>query len=157
HHAIALLLILKLSSQSKSSQSWKSGRLERFGPLDAQPKDCPWDGYRRDMRKRDVLRAWGRILSGYYPMLSIEITRECPLRCPGCYAYEPQHLGDLGPLRTVSDYKGQALIDGVLSLVRRHRPIHVSIVGGEPLVRFRELNSILPVLSGMGIEVQLVT
>jgi len=109
------------------------------------------------MRKRDVLRAWGRILSGYYPMLSIEITRECPLRCPGCYAYEPQHLGDLGPLRTVSDYKGQALIDGVLSLVRRHRPIHVSIVGGEPLVRFRELNSILPVLSGMGIEVQLVT
>ena len=43
-------------------------------------------------------------------MLSIEITRECPLRCPGCYAYEPGHLGDAGPLRELRDYKGEALI-----------------------------------------------
>ncbi|MBL8193432.1 MAG: radical SAM protein, partial [Blastocatellia bacterium] len=47
------------------------------------------------MRSTDVLRAWKRILGGHYPSLSIEITRECPLRCPGCYAYEPQHLGSL--------------------------------------------------------------
>ncbi len=39
------------------------------------------------------LAGWGRILAGMPPMLSIEITRECPLRCPGCYAYEDQHLG----------------------------------------------------------------
>ena len=26
-------------------------------------------------------------------MLSIEITRECPLTCPGCYAYGDTHLG----------------------------------------------------------------
>jgi organic radical activating enzyme len=104
-----------------------------------------------------VLKAWGRILTGYYPMLSIELTRECPLRCPGCYAYQPEHLGTIGPLRTIRDYKGQELIEGVLALVRRHRPIHVSIVGGEPLVRFRELNTILPILSKMNIEVQLVT
>ncbi len=90
-------------------------------------------------------------------MLSVEITRECPLRCPGCYAYQPEHLGELGPLRTLADYKGQQLIDGVLALVRRHRPIHLSIVGGEPLVRFRELDVMLPRLDRMGVEVQLVT
>ncbi len=109
------------------------------------------------MKKSDVIKAWGRILSGHYPSLSIEITRECPLRCPGCYAYEPEHLGQLGPLRVLSDYKGQDLIDGVLALARKHRPLHMSIVGGEPLVRFRELDVLLPQLSAMGIAVQLVT
>jgi sulfatase maturation enzyme AslB (radical SAM superfamily) len=109
------------------------------------------------MKKTDVIKAWGRILTGYYPMLSIEITKECPLRCPGCYAYEAEHLHQLGPLRSLSDYKGDRLVEGVLALARRYRPIHISIVGGEPLVRFRELNHILPELSRMGIEVQLVT
>lgn len=109
------------------------------------------------MKKNDVFRAWGRILTGRYPSLSIEITRECPLRCPGCYAYEPEHLHQLGPLRSLADYKEQQLVDGVLSLVRRHRPLHLSIVGGEPLVRFRELDLLLPRLSQMGVVVQLVT
>jgi sulfatase maturation enzyme AslB (radical SAM superfamily) len=109
------------------------------------------------MKTADVFRGWGRILSGRHPMLSIEITRECPLRCPGCYAYQPEHLGDVGPLRSLADYKGQQLIDGVLGLVRRHRPLHISIVGGEPLVRFRELDELLPRLDKMGIEIQLVT
>lgn len=109
------------------------------------------------MKKTDVIHAWGRILSGQYPSLSIEITRECPLRCPGCYAYEPEHLHQLGPLRTLSDYKGDQLVDGVLALARRYRPLHISIVGGEPLVRFRELDVLLPKLSEMGIAVQLVT
>lgn len=109
------------------------------------------------MKKRDIIRGWGRILSGHHPMLSVEITRECPLRCPGCYAYQPEHLGERGPLRTLADYKGQQLIDGVLALVRRHRPLHLSIVGGEPLVRFRELDVLLPQLDKMGVEVQLVT
>ena len=109
------------------------------------------------MKKRDIFRGWGRILSGHHPMLSVEITRECPLRCPGCYAYQPEHLGELGPLRTLADYKGQQLIDGVLALVRRRRPLHLSIVGGEPLVRFRELDVLLPQLDKMGVEVQLVT
>ena len=40
-----------------------------------------------------IFSAWGRILTGYQPALSIEITRECPLRCPGCYAYGDDHLG----------------------------------------------------------------
>src|SRR5947199_6317040 len=104
-----------------------------------------------------IFAAWGRILSGYTPALSIEITRECPLRCPGCYAYGDDHLGGEMTLRQVSDYKGQALVDGVLDLVDRHRPLHVSLVGGEPLVRYRELDALLPILSQRGIFVQLVT
>jgi len=110
------------------------------------------------MKKSDVFKAWGRILSGHKPSLSIEITRECPLRCPGCYAYEPEHLQQLGQnLRTVSDYKGDELVEKVLEIVKKNRPLHLSIVGGEPLVRFRELNTLLPKLSEMGITVQLVT
>lgn len=109
------------------------------------------------MKLRDIGPAWGRILRGQRPLLSLEITRECPLRCPGCYAYEPDHLGSSGPLRQLSDFKGEALVAGVLALVRRFKPIHLSIVGGEPLVRHHELGILLPKLSGMNIEVQLVT
>jgi organic radical activating enzyme len=104
-----------------------------------------------------IFAAWGRILSGDMPAMSIEITRECPLRCPGCYAYGDEHLGGGVTLREVRDYKGQALIDGVLALVEKHRPLHVSIVGGEPLVRYRELDALLPLLSKRGIHTQLVT
>jgi MoaA/NifB/PqqE/SkfB family radical SAM enzyme len=104
-----------------------------------------------------IVQSWGRILAGYTPSLSIEITRECPLRCPGCYAYGSEHLGGGLTLREVSDFKGQALIDGVIDLVRKHRPVHVSLVGGEPLVRFRELDVLLPRLSEMGLHAQVVT
>ena len=104
-----------------------------------------------------AVRAWGRLLAGYTPALSIEITRECPLRCPGCYAYGGEHLGGGVTLRELRDFRGQQLVDGVLSLVESHRPVHVSIVGGEPLVRYRELSSILPQLSARGVHVQLVT
>lgn len=110
------------------------------------------------MNRSDVIKAWGRILTGRKPTLSIEITRECPLRCPGCYAYEPEHLQEIGQnLRTVSDYKGDELIAKILEIVREQKPLHLSIVGGEPLVRFRELDVLLPQLSEMGITVQLVT
>jgi sulfatase maturation enzyme AslB (radical SAM superfamily) len=85
------------------------------------------------------------------------VTRECPLRCPGCYAYGDDHLGGDLTLRQVRDFKGQELIDGVLELVDRQRPLHLSIVGGEPLVRFRELDRLLPLLIERGIHVQLVT
>ena len=104
-----------------------------------------------------IISAWGRILTGYTPAMSIEITRECPLQCPGCYAYGDEHLGGAQTLREVRDLKGQALIDGVLELIGRLRPLHVSIVGGEPLVRYRELNTLLPLLADRGIHVQLVT
>jgi len=104
-----------------------------------------------------IITAWGKILRGYRPSLSIEITRECPLRCPGCYAYGDEHLGGEVTLRQVTDYKGQELIDRVLGIVQDENPIHVSIVGGEPLVRFRELNEILPALAARGVYSQVVT
>jgi MoaA/NifB/PqqE/SkfB family radical SAM enzyme len=106
---------------------------------------------------RDVLQAWGRILAGYRPNLSIEITKECPLRCPGCYAYGDHHLGGDVTLRGLSDYRGDELVDRFMALVDRHRPLHVSIVGGEPLVRYRELGVILPRLAERGIHTQLIT
>ena len=110
------------------------------------------------MKKSDVVKAWGRILTGHYPSLSIEITRECPLRCPGCYAYEPDHLNGTGQtLRSVTDFKGEELIERVIDLVKKYKPLHLSIVGGEPLVRFRELDVLLPKLSKMGVAVQIVT
>jgi organic radical activating enzyme len=105
----------------------------------------------------DILGIWGRLLAGDAPALSIEITRECPLRCPGCYAYGDDHLGGGITLREVRDLKGRELVDSVLALVDRHRPLHLSIVGGEPLVRHRELDVLLPILSARGIHVQLVT
>jgi MoaA/NifB/PqqE/SkfB family radical SAM enzyme len=104
-----------------------------------------------------IFRAWGRILTGYQPNLSIEITRECPLTCPGCYAYGSDHLGGDITLRELQDFKGQELVDAMFALLAKYRPLHVSIVGGEPLVRFRELNQILPRMADMGIYTQLVT
>ena len=72
------------------------------------------------MKKSEVLNAWASILYGQKPSLSIEITRECPLRCPGCYAYEPEHLGVGGVnLRQLSDYKGDDLVRRLLAIVDR--------------------------------------
>jgi MoaA/NifB/PqqE/SkfB family radical SAM enzyme len=104
-----------------------------------------------------IIRAWGKILTGHRPNLSIEITRECPLTCPGCYAYGSDHLGGDITLRELQDFKGQKLVDAMFALLAEYRPLHVSIVGGEPLVRYRELNEILPRMAGMGIYTQLVT
>jgi organic radical activating enzyme len=110
------------------------------------------------MKKSEVLNAWASILYGQKPSLSIEITRECPLRCPGCYAYEPEHLGTAGVnLRQLSDYKGDDLVHRLLAIVDRERPIHLSLVGGDPLVRYRELELLLPQLEQRGVHVQLVT
>src|SRR5438876_1004315 len=106
---------------------------------------------------REVLRAWRRILCGNLPMLSIEITRECPLSCPGCYAYGESHLAGTVQLRDLADLRGDALVNGVLQLVEKHRPMHVSLVGGEPLIRHRELSAILPALSARNIFTLVVT
>ena len=91
------------------------------------------------------------------PLLSIEITRECPLACPGCYAYGDSHLGGETTLRELSDLRGDSLVAGVIELVRRHRPMHVSLVGGEPMIRHRELDCILPALGEMGVFTMVVT
>ncbi|MGA8492415.1 MAG: radical SAM protein [Terriglobales bacterium] len=105
----------------------------------------------------DLARAWWQVLNGNVPLLSIEITRECPLSCPGCYAYGENHLGNGLRLSELSDLRGDELVEGVMKLVRRHRPMHVSLVGGEPMIRHRELSRILPALSAMNIFTMVVT
>ena len=112
---------------------------------------------RLTLRTYDVIRAWGKILKGDHPSLSIEITKECPLRCPGCYAYDDEHLGGGLTLRGLADRKGQDLIDGVLEVVDRLTPLHLSLVGGDPLVRYRECEALIPLLIARGVHVQLVT
>jgi MoaA/NifB/PqqE/SkfB family radical SAM enzyme len=112
---------------------------------------------RQPVELKTLFNAWGRMLRGHSPLLSIEITRECPLHCPGCYAYEPMHLGGGITLRQVHDLHGDPLVDRVLELIRSHRPVQVSFVGGEPLVRHRELSRILPAVSDMGVYSLVVT
>ena len=109
------------------------------------------------MQTKEVLQAWGKILAGRKPSLSIEITKECPLRCPGCYAYADGHVGESRNLRDLADYKADALVREVLRLVDEYRPLHLSIVGGDPLVRFRELTALIPELQKRDIFVQIVT
>jgi MoaA/NifB/PqqE/SkfB family radical SAM enzyme len=109
------------------------------------------------VHKSQIFQAWGKILTGESPSLSIEITKECPLRCPGCYAYDAAHLGGGQTLRDLNDRRGQALVDGVLEVVDRFKPLHLSIVGGDPLVRYRELELMIPPLLARGIHVQIVT
>ena len=111
----------------------------------------------RGLLARDVIHAWGKILAGYRPNLSVELTKECPLRCPGCYAYGDDHLGGGVTLRGLADYRGDELVTRFMALIDRHPPLHVSIIGGEPLVRYRELGVILPRLADRGIHTQLVT
>ena len=109
------------------------------------------------MKKSEVVKAWGSILAGRPPSLSIEITKECPLRCPGCYAFEAGHLGGETMLRELSDYKGDELVRNVLQVVDEIKPLHLSIVGGDPLVRYREVERLLPELEARGIHTQVVT
>jgi MoaA/NifB/PqqE/SkfB family radical SAM enzyme len=109
------------------------------------------------MKKSEVLQAWSRILGGRAPSLSIEITKECPLQCPGCYAFDAAHLGGSTQLRQLSDFKGDQLVSRVLALIDEYKPIHVSLVGGDPLVRYRELELLLPEIEKRGIHTQIVT
>jgi MoaA/NifB/PqqE/SkfB family radical SAM enzyme len=109
------------------------------------------------MKKSEVFQAWAMILSGRAPSLSIEITKECPLRCPGCYAFDAAHLGGTTELRQLSDFKGDVLVEKILGLIDEHKPLHLSLVGGDPLVRYRELEILLPQIESRGVHTQVVT
>jgi MoaA/NifB/PqqE/SkfB family radical SAM enzyme len=109
------------------------------------------------MKTSEVFHAWASILSGRAPSLSIEITKECPLRCPGCYAFDAAHLGGSTQLRQLSDFKGDELVQKILAIIDEHKPLHVSLVGGDPLVRYRELELLLPQLESRGVHTQVVT
>ncbi|HWF37507.1 MAG TPA: radical SAM protein, partial [Candidatus Acidoferrales bacterium] len=112
---------------------------------------------RPSLAAREIVSGWKSILTGNVPFLSIEITRECPLSCPGCYAYGSEHLGGGITLRDLADFRGDSLVDGILALVKRYEPLHVSLVGGEPLMRHRELSQVLPELDKMHVHTMVVT
>jgi len=109
------------------------------------------------VRPTEIISAWGKVLGGKTPLLSIEVTRDCPLHCPGCYAYGDGHLGGLINLRDLSDLRDDSLVEGVLQLVDQHDPLQVTLVGGEPLLRARELSKLLPILSARGIFTTVVS
>ena len=44
-----------------------------------------------------------------------------------------------------------------LAVIDDHKPLHVSLVGGDPLVRYRELEQLLPQIESRGIHTQVVT
>ena len=75
------------------------------------------------MRVTDILNGWKSILEGRAPSLSIEITKECPLSCPGCYAYGEEHLGGNVRLREVGDYNGQDLVVRFWNWSTRYQPL----------------------------------
>lgn len=60
-------------------------------------------------------------------------------------------------LRQLHDKRGDDLVQGVLALVDEYRPLHLSLVGGDPLVRYRDVTRLLPLLEDRGIYVQVVT
>jgi MoaA/NifB/PqqE/SkfB family radical SAM enzyme len=108
------------------------------------------------MTYQHIYRSWGSILKGRRPVLSLEITNKCPLSCPGCYAYQPNHVSGVG-LESVADLSGEPLIAGVLALVKERKPLALFVVGGEPLVRVKELSRILPEVCKRGILVEVIT
>ncbi|HZE82301.1 MAG TPA: radical SAM protein, partial [Candidatus Polarisedimenticolia bacterium] len=60
-------------------------------------------------------------------------------------------------LQQLADYHGLELVDRVLDLIGLYPALHISIVDGEPLVRYREFDVLLQTLYSARIEVQLVT
>src|SRR5258708_11283393 len=109
------------------------------------------------MNTSEVIYAWRAILASRAPSVSIEITKECPLRCPGCHAFDPANLDGTVQLRELSDFKGEELVRRVLALVDRHKPLHVSPAGLDPFVRYREVERLLPQLQARVVHTQLVT
>ena len=108
------------------------------------------------MIRKSVFRSWGQILLGKSPVLAIEVTNKCPLSCPGCYAFHPGHVSGRS-LESVSDYSGDELVEGILELLDRRQPLAVFLVGGEPLVRVKELSVLLPEIDRRGIKAEVVT
>ncbi len=65
--------------------------------------------------------------------------------------------GEVTSSRELSDKRGDELVNGILELVDRLKPLQVTLVGGEPMVRHRELGQIIPELSRRGIFSMVVT
>ncbi len=79
------------------------------------------------IRPLDLWLSWGKLLCGHTPLLSIELTRDCPLHCPGCYVkvrhvlvsvYSPQRGEPTPEMLTGEDR--QHLAAELPAVMRRH-------------------------------------
>jgi len=86
----------------------------------------------------------------------LEITNKCPLSCPGCYAFNPDHVTGTS-LGSIPDFSGDELIAGVMEVLDRRKPLGLFLVGGEPLIRVKEISRLLPEISRRGIQTEVVT
>ena len=73
---------------------------------------------------RKTAELWGRILGASGP--SCELNQGVSTPVSGCYAYEPGHLNDGRSIVSLTRWRGEELVERVLGLVRRFRPLHVS-------------------------------
>jgi len=85
----------------------------------------------------EVLHAWRGILSAGRPSLSIEITKECPLRCLDA-THLTKHIWEGRSSSPALGLPREELVRRVLALADEYEPLHVSLVGGDPLVGYRE-------------------
>jgi len=60
-------------------------------------------------------------------------------------------------LQSIDDYRGDELVRNILAVLDARRPQGLFLVGGEPLVRIKELGRLLPEVCRRGIEVEVVT
>jgi hypothetical protein len=75
-------------------------------------------------------------------LLSIEFTRDCPLRWSGCYAFEAVDFGGT-KLRQPYDLQGDRSVANSLATIVEHKHLHVALVEEYLLVLFSELE-VLP-------------
>ena len=111
---------------------------------------------RPGMTVGELFAAWGSILTAgppcfyrNHPRVPVELSGMLRLRRFSSRRREETDR-TLGPAR-------RRVGGGVLGLVKKHRPLHVSLVGGEPMIRHRELSRILPALSQQNIFTMVVT
>ncbi len=109
------------------------------------------------MKKGEVLQAWGTIYPGGLPLFRLRSRRNVPCGVRAAMRLTMPTWGGSAVLRELSDFKGDELVTRVLAILDELRPLHVSLVGGDPLVRYRELEKLIPQIEARGIHTQVVT
>jgi hypothetical protein len=132
-------------------EHYSSGNTGEGAPQDAGPRK----DNRVDFGTRD--RAWGKILKGELPLTLDRDYARMSAALSGMLCVRRRSSGRRQDLAKLERSKGPGPIDGVLELVDRARPLHLSLVGGDPLVRYREVEAVIPQLLHRGIHVRVVT
>ena len=113
---------------------------------------------RRDRMRGIVQRVGQDSRRAASPVCRSRLHASARCTCPGCYAYGGDHLGGDVTLRELRDYKGPELVGDDVRAPRQVPPApRVDCRRASRLVRYRELNEILPRMAERGIYTQLVT